>query len=796
MARLAGFLALAALGVVGVGARSSEAQSADSTIVITRDELLGTGRATLAEALQVILPSFNYPRPGGIDASDHSPPATYRGLGATHLVVRVDGARRHPGALAHPGSAASRGEVAPDLNAVPLAAIERVEIFTGVASSRLAPDGIAGVVNLVLARDLPPQLSGSLGLTLGGGGGGSSSRTAANYRLGWGGDGFLQLSGEYRVRGSINRARLDPREQFFPGDPRNDDSRYANRVHDRLGDPESRDIGAMARFGKPLAGGAELYGFLSGNRRQAESAALWRRPSDNGTVRSVYPNGFLPIIGSTIFDRSAQVGGRGRLGNGPWRWDLAAAYGASTVRFDIQNTANASLGPLSPTQLYAGTLGASRLAAAIEITGTVPIAIPIPAPLAVSAGAEVRSEGYRIEAGERDSYRYGAVPILDGPGAGGIAPLGAQGFPGFMPGDGVHRRREIVAGYAELGATPIRRLRVLGTGRIERYGSENRTLTSATTSARFEPVAGVLARGSAGFGFRAPSLAEQWYSRSTVPIVNQIGLFDLLVPRGHPIADSLGLGPLRSERSAAWSAGIGARLGDGRFTLDADYYRIVVRNRITLTGKFDESALRAVLESKGFIGVGAVQFFANTADTRTTGYEIRAGYAFAVSGIGVRLTGAFDHHRVRVEQVDSATGFLRQYPSSFFPASERARIESGQPGDNAALSATITGPAWTVRLRARRYGAVRDFGPAPDGTLAQTFGAKWLGDVELSHRLRPGEVTLAAGAHNLLGTYPDQNRQGDPTFEGNSYFGIFPYNRISPFGFAGRFIYARAEWRP
>lgn len=54
---------------------------------------------------------------------------------------------------------------------------------------------------------------------------------------------------------------------------------------------------------------------------------------------------------------------------------------------------------------------------------------------------------------------------------------------------------------------------------------------------------------------------------------------------------------------------------------------------------------------------------------------------------------------------------------------------------------------------------------------------------------------MAAGAHNLLGAYPDRNNQGDATFEGNSTFGIFPYNSLSPFGFRGRSVYLRAVWQ-
>ena len=54
--------------------------------------------------------------------------------------------------------------------------------------------------------------------------------------------------------------------------------------------------------------------------------------------------------------------------------------------------------------------------------------------------------------------------------------------------------------------------------------------------------------------------------------------------------------------------------------------------------------------------------------------------------------------------------------------------------------------------------------------------------------------TLTAGADNVFDVYPDQNnnlgnvRTG---VGGNANFGIFPYSSFSPFGFNGRFVYAR-----
>ena len=764
-----------------------QAQPTDTATVITRDELRATGRTTLAEALQVLVPSFNAPRPSGGDGGDPVRPASLRGMGADQLVVLVNGKRRHGSALVNLHAKIGRGETVTDLDAIPLAAVERVEILRA-PSVRYSSGAVAGVINIVTGSRLPGELIANLGVTSEGDGG--TAQVGATYRGQWGAGGFVQLAGEARGGGATNRALPDRREQFFPGDPRNQDPRYANRINHRWGDPESRDYGAAARVGRRF-GEAELSGSVAASRRRVESASFWRRPNEDATVRSLYPTGFLPIVVATITEYAADVGGSGPLGG--WRWNLSAGYATSRVRFEVENSVNASLGPLSPARFFAGSLGAVQLGTDLELRRVVPVGLP--EPLRLAAGGTVRSEAYRIHPGERDSYRYGAVPIQDGPRAGGIAPVGAQGFPGFTPDDSLRRRRESYAGYAEVGLTPLERLRFTGAASLEHFPEpEYGTLPAAVVSGSYGPLTGFTLRGSAGAGFRVPSQGQRWFTRTLIPVVEDLGLYDLLVPATHPIAKALGATPLRPERSGHRSIGLGLRTPRERITLSADYYWIAVRHRIVLTEKFNAPTVRFFLDGQGYGGVGSVQFFANAINTRTTGFEARGRYELSVGDVAVRLDAALDHHRTRVTEVDSIGGVLSQYPGTFFSGRERTRIESGQPGDNLLLSATLRRASWTGTLRARYYGAVRDFGPSPDGTLGQSFGAKWLGDVELSYT-REGGLTMAAGAHNLLGAYPDRNNQGDATFEGNSTFGIFPYNSLSPFGFRGRSVYLRAVWQ-
>src|SRR3569833_2675893 len=83
----------------------------------------------------------------GMDVSNGSSGTatiTLRGLGVTRTLVLVDGKRMMPGDTL---------VLAPDLNQVPSALIDRVELITGGASAVYGSDAIAGVVNFIMKKD-------------------------------------------------------------------------------------------------------------------------------------------------------------------------------------------------------------------------------------------------------------------------------------------------------------------------------------------------------------------------------------------------------------------------------------------------------------------------------------------------------------------------------------------------------------------------------------------------------------------------------------------------------------------
>ena len=117
---------------------------------LTSEALESQGTTELAEALATAAPSLSFPRPSITDGTDHIRPATLRGLAPDQTLVLVNSKRRHQSALVNVNGSVGRGSAAVDLNAIPLAAIETVEVLRDGASAQYGSDAIAGVINLRL----------------------------------------------------------------------------------------------------------------------------------------------------------------------------------------------------------------------------------------------------------------------------------------------------------------------------------------------------------------------------------------------------------------------------------------------------------------------------------------------------------------------------------------------------------------------------------------------------------------------------------------------------------------------
>ena len=114
------------------------------------EQIASSGYTETAQVIQSLAPSFNFPRPTITDGTDTVRPATLRGLGPDQVLVLVNGKRRHQSALVHLNGSIGRGSTGVDLNAIPLSAIDHIEILRDGAAAQYGSDAIAGVINIVL----------------------------------------------------------------------------------------------------------------------------------------------------------------------------------------------------------------------------------------------------------------------------------------------------------------------------------------------------------------------------------------------------------------------------------------------------------------------------------------------------------------------------------------------------------------------------------------------------------------------------------------------------------------------
>ena len=782
--------------VVGSRASGAEAEQAVPVDIISREQIAASGYAETAQVIQSLTPSFNFPRPTITDGTDTVRPATLRGLGPDQVLVLVNGKRRHQSSLVHLNNSVGRGSTGVDLNAIPLSAIDHIEVLRDGASAQYGSDAIAGVINIVLKSGASgPAVSSKFGLSMGSFTGNSCTPSGLSCVEGanidfadgglfdaggsWGfevGRGQVSIAAEYRQHNLTNRASFDPRDQVVAGDAGNNAVAEPNH---RWGDPDTKDVMTFVDANMPLNNRRShfLYGFGGYSRRLASSAGFYRRSLDARNLPEVYPLGFLPLIEPTVVDASGEGGIRGVVSK--WNYDASAGFGRNTFAFEVANSLNVSLGPSAggdKTRFDAGTLELGQFVGNLDVSRAFQIG-SLAGPLNVAMGAEFRHENYVIRAGEPDSYRDGGAPNQFG----GRAAIGAQVFPGFRPSNEVDESRHSVAGYVDVEGDLVNWLRVGIAARAEDYSDFGGTLDGKLT-VRVQPDRRFVLRGSISTGFRAPSLSQSFFSSTATNFLNLgqglVPVESLTLPVESAPAQVLGAQPLKPENSLNVGAGVVITpISPLSFTVD--FYRIAIDDRIVLSGNFTAPPIAVLLAP---FGANSARFFTNAIDTRTNGVDVMASYRLTLGSAGdLQLRAGYNNTLTEVVGEVATPPQLREFSSVLFDRIERRRLECGQPRDNARFDSEWRRDRLGVNVNLARFGEFCSFtlNPADD----QEFGAKWLTDVEAS--FRPAGYLFAVGVQNLFNVFPDRNSTV------NSFNGIQTFPSHSPFGMNGRGLYAR-----
>jgi iron complex outermembrane receptor protein len=792
--------------VVLVGSRSPKRTAVDTAVAIDVIDVASVttqiGKVEINEMLQYAAPSFNANKQTGSDGADHVDPASLRGLGPDQTLVLINGKRRHQSSLINIFGTRGRGNTGTDLNAIPASSIKRIEILRDGASAQYGSDAIAGVINIVL-RDNVDELTGSVsygaystnadvntsdfgeygawntdgyrldtekdGNAIGKDKNfdGGSVKVTANYGFEVGEGGYANFTTEYLSKNKTLRPAFDFRKGF--------------------GEAAIDGFNFFGNLAVPVSDKTEIYAFGGRNYRDTDAYAFTRNGGAR-VVESIYPNGFTPRITSIITDNSLSAGVRTITDSG-WKIDISNTFGKNNFHYFIKGTLNASLEDVSPTDFDAGGHSLSQNTVNFDFSKYYDDVL---SGMNLAFGAEYRTEQFMIFAGEEGSYgtyTENGILITDPENQtqaeddnNNVRPGGSQGFPGYSPANEVNRSRSNLSLYADAEFDLSETFLLSAAARFENFSDFGSTV-NGKLAARLKAGDNFNIRGSLSTGFRAPSLAQIYYNLRFTNFVGGQALESLLSPNNSPVTASFGIGPLKEEK--AFNAALGFTSSFGNFTATIDGYYINVKDRIVLTGNFDAPQID---------NVEAAQFFANGADTKTTGVDIILAYKTILGGdstFGATFLGNFND--MKIDKVKN--GNLDE--QTFFGERDKAFLLTSAPKSKLSLNLNYKKKWFDTALTLTRFSDVEllDYQMYEDtadyGSLSQqvaaatdTYGSKMVTDLNLGFDLSDS-LKLNIGSNNLFNIYPDQ--QDDWTEAGGYWDSV-------QMGFSGAYYYAKLNY--
>ena len=648
--------------LVLVGSRAAEGrtknESATPIDVVTAEQLTAFGQMDLNQVLHFLVPSFNSNRQSGSDIADHIDPTSVRGLGPDQTLILLNGKRYHQSALIGTFGTRGRGNTGTDLNTIPIAAIDHIEILRDGAAAQYGSDAIAGVINIVLKSATKKEVSAYLHSGLYTKGDGLMLNGGVNYGLKLGEKGFLNITGEI----------LSKAKTFRPADEQYADSN--GRV--LFGDASYTNSSLYLNSEFGLTELTRIYATGGVNMRSTDAQGFTVAGNSDRNITTIFPNGYEPRIGSNIFDGNLTVGVKSKFG--VWDFDLYNTFGSNNITLKTLNTLNPSqfLNTNVKNQINfdAGSYSLSQNTTGLSFTRSFPDLL---SGINLSLGSEYRIDSYGIVAGEEASWkRYGTDLSVAG---------GAQNFPGIRPDNALKSSRTNFGVFGDMEVNITDSWLIATALRYENYSDFGGTLNGKIAS-RIRVNDILSFRGSLSSGFRAPSLAQVYFS-STIndvvadPITQKPTYVERLIAQNNSaITKALDVPTLKQETSLSSSFGFVLQPSK-EFSLSVDAYQVSVKDRIVLTGQFsaDDKGLENTFNN---LGVVAAQFFANAIDTKSFGVDVVGSYTAKIGEGTLTSSLGLNYNDLTIEAVKT-TPALAGREESFLGRRERSLIPYAAP---------------------------------------------------------------------------------------------------------------------
>ncbi|MDG6093741.1 TonB-dependent receptor [Acetobacter sp. AN02] len=770
-------------------------ESTSSVSIVTSETLQRAGQINLADALTKTYASVNVEAMGS-DAAALVSSIHMRGLSSNHVVVLLDGHRRHTTGNMTAVGGPNFGTTGVDLNMIPSNMIDHMEIMEDGAAPRYGGDALAGVINIITKKtNHGLSISGQTGANAYNGDGWNYQLNAdGGFKLG--NDGFLHLFGQmyhadHFVAKNAHDHRLLTGDALLARPSYADSGLYTGPVNlpDSSNKITSTPEETRENFGldweKPLNENVTFFGSITYAHRHSEAYENFRLPT---IAPSLWPYGFSPLETIEENDYAATVGARGNNFLG-FKWSATSTYGADYNKIGNKHTANpnmlastCSLDPSSsfyssagcgwsPTTALAQKFNMAQWTNDLDFSRRFRMTKSIP--VDVSFGMEHRLDSYQMWAGNAPSYILG----------------GTQGFAGLMPANAGKWYRNVWSWYLDGTFHFTKNWVVDFAGRFEHY-TDAGNAEIGKVSTRYDVTKWLALRGTINNGFRAPTLAEQHYSSMNVGPTSAEGL----LAADSDAARAIGGGKLKAERSTNVSGGIVVEpLKD--FNVEVNVYQTDIRDRIGMGNVISGPSAINALSNLGFErpagvsdqGVSAYSMV-NAGSTRTQGLDITADYTFRMRRYGnLNLSMSLDLNRTRMHHTPGGNTLNAQTIGYLTTAYPRSKI---------ILNAYYNVGKWDVNIRQTRWGqttnmlSYQDWAPAALQYSTTDFyqfknTPRWLTDLEVGYRVNK-QWHLAVGANNIFNIRPRRV----PNIV--NYLGAKPYDiSSSQISMTGAYYYGR-----
>ena len=793
--------------VIVTGTRSAgvDALKSSSPVqVLSADDLASAGRPDLMNSLANVVPSFTAQAFGG-DMANQTLQAKLRGLSPNHVLVMVNGKRRHTTSSLAILGGPYQGGAGVDLNFIPVDSIDHVEVLTEGAAAQYGTDAIAGVINIIQRRD--PN-GGAFSYSHGGmyAGDGDTSAYTGNMGFEATSGSYLNFAAEYREHDHTNRGYIDPRVvdsarlATFPNSnmPYADGYPYLNQI---FGDAAYEIKLVSFNAATPVGDNAEIYSFGSWGAKHAASFENYRLPSrvsftdpETDEVSYLYPYGFSPREETEETDHSATLGIKGDVSS--WTLDLSSTYGKDDIDLFTRNSANASLYAATgqtPVNFFDGNYTGTQWTTNFDVTK--PFEAGMAGPLTLAFGVEYRKETWEASPGDAGSRYF----------------EGGQSFPGISLSDAGAHDRDVKAGYVDVTMTPIDPLRLEIAGRYEDYSDFGNT-TVGKISARYEISPAFALRGTASSGFRAPTLAEEYYSATNVGPTTAF----VQMPPNAPATALLGLGAgLQPEKSTNYSVGFVWR-PEHAMSMTMDLFQVEVRNRIaatstfygTINGQLFSQAIVDAIVANGNVldpevtasGDTGINLFTNGVTTRTRGVDLMLDYGTEMLGARTQLSVAANYNKTEVLKVRATPSELGTQP--LFDLVALSDLQDTAPKYVVNLGADFRWERLTLSVHELVYGkssAWENDGGDTTGTpmfYKTEIGVTPITNFETGFEIMDG-LSLTVGATNAFDRLPDKRNAElrAAQFAAGDNGAVSQYPSFSPFGINGAYYYGKLAWK-